>query len=268
MQETKKSVIDVFDDIAGNRSWEKLYSGKLDRVSYNFMARQRAVEELLQPYLTGNALDVGCGSGDLCEFYVSNGVGYTGLDLSPKMIERANANYSSFVESGKVRFQVADCESLPCESSDVEVLSAIALIEYLPDPSQALDEIARTVKSGGYTVVTVPHKYCINSVFRFLFRPLVALLFPLYKRRKSRPLSVMSKVKHYSFSQPDLDARMSERDFTKVADRYTNFHVIPHPFDHLVPSLYMKSSEAIDRRGYGKFLRFWASNYIALYRKL
>lgn len=267
MHKTKQEVIDVFDDIAAKRSWEELYSGKLDRVSYNFMARQRAVEELLEPYTNGRALDIGCGSGDLCGFYFQKGVRYTGMDLSSKMIERANANYRSFVESGKVDFQVGDCESLPFETGEADVLSAVALIEYLPDPTRALDEIARVTKSGGYAVVTVPHLYCIDNVFRFIFKPIVTLLFPLYQKIRFRPLTVMSSVKHYKFSQPDLDQRMGERGFEKIEDRYTNFHAIPHPIDHLMPSIYIKLSEALDRGGKGRFFKIWASNYIALYRK-
>ena len=263
----KESVINVFDDIAEQRSWEQLYSGKLDRVNYNFKSRQRAVDELLNPYAAGNVLDIGCGSGDLCPFYMEKGARYLGLDLSQKMIERANANYSSHVERGKARFQVADCESLPYGTGEADVVSAVALIEYLPDPSRALDEIARVTKNGGYALVTVPYKYCINTLFRLALKPIIALIMPIYKLINKRSMTVMSAVKHHSYGSSRLDKIMSERKFEKVASRYTNFHVIPHPLDHIVPSLYIKLSEIFDRSGKGNYFKFWASNYIALYRK-
>jgi len=102
---TKESVIDVFDKIAEKQSWEKLYTkGIINRLNYNFFSRQRAVEEMLAPYLQKPGLDIGCGSGDLCPFFYSNNVRYTGVDLSQQMIERAKSNYAGYIKQRKVFF--------------------------------------------------------------------------------------------------------------------------------------------------------------------
>ena len=215
MQKPKRAIIDVFDNIADQCSWEQLYAGKLNRVSYNFVARQRAVEELLQPYATGSTLDIGCGSGDLCPFFVEKGVLYLGLDLSSKMIERANANYRAFVETGRTRFQVADCEALPFGSGKADIVTAVALLEYLPDPSRSLDEIARVTRRGGYAILTLPHKFCINSGIRIALSPLINIIFPIYQLIKGHPLTTMRNVKHYSYNPSGLDRLMRERNFEK-----------------------------------------------------
>lgn len=267
MKNQKEETIKVFDSIASDFSWERLYSSKMDRINYNFITRQRTVEELLEPYITGKVLDIGCGSGDLVTFYSKKEIFYTGIDLSNHMIKRANFNYADLVQKGKVNFQVADCEKLPFKDGEFDVLSAVALIEYLPDPSRSLNEISRVVKDGGYALVTVPNKKCINNLFRFLWKPIRDLLFPLYLRFKKASLASMKNVKHYSYDQKEIDMLMKNKGFQKVDDRYTNFHIIPHPLDHLIPRIYIKISEAISNRKLDKVFRNWASNYIALYRK-
>ena len=47
MKKEKENVIQVFDDMASTGSWEKLNSSHVDRISYNYMSRLRAVEELV-----------------------------------------------------------------------------------------------------------------------------------------------------------------------------------------------------------------------------
>lgn len=264
----KEEITEVFDSLASEFSWEKLYSGQVDRVSYNFITRQRAVEELLQPYIAGKALDIGCGSGDLVAFYVKKVISYTGVDLSQHMIKRANLNYAKFVEKSKANFQVADCEKLPFKDREFDVLSAVALVEYLADPSKALDEIGRVIKTGGYALVTVPNKRCINNGIRFILKPVIDMLFPFYLKLNKSTLATMRKVKHYSYTQKEIDLLMENRGFKKIGDRYTNFHIIPHPLDHLIPKIYIKMSEKIDRKKLDKAFKNWASNYIGLYKKL
>ena len=267
VKDRKHEVTQVFDNIASKSSWEKLYLGRIDRVSYNFASRQRTVEELLEPYAVGKALDIGCGSGDLAVFYTGKGMGYTGVDLSSSMIERANSKYAGLVREGRADFKVADCENLPFNDGEFDVLSAVALIEYLPDPSKTLDEICRVIKTGGHVLITVPNKKCINNLFRAIFKPVTNLLFPLYIRMKKSPLALMRNVKHYSYSQKEIDLIMKGRGFQKIDDRYTNFHIIPHPLDHLIPKTYIKISEEIDINKLDKAYRNWAANYIAIYRK-
>jgi ubiquinone/menaquinone biosynthesis C-methylase UbiE len=242
--------------------------GEINRTSYNFVTRQRAVGELLRPYAHGNVLDIGCGSGDLVGFFSEQGVKYMGIDLSAQMIERARANHSSLVENGTAAFKVADCEHLPFDDRSFDVISAVALIEYLPNPAAALDEIQRVVTPGGYALLTVPHKSCINYRIRDLIEPVTKAFFPLYWRIKRPQLAIMQSVTHYRYDPRELDSLLGQRGFRKRGHRFTNFHVIPHPLDHLVPKLYMRLSEWMDRRQIGDSRSYWASNYIALYEKM
>lgn len=272
MTSVKSQVIDVFDDIAEKRAWENLYSetiesGKIGRTGYNFVARRRAVAELIDPYAQGALLDIGCGTGDLAPIYAARDVAYTGVDLSSQMIERAHENFSELIEAGKAKFEVADCEELPLGDQMYDVVTAVALIEYLPDASAALDEIVRVTKAGGYALVTVPYSRCINTYIRWMLKPIVKLLVPIYALLKRQPLLAMKDVKHYDYNEEELDGMMKQRGCELVEFTYTNFHVVPFILDQLFPRLYIRLSEKIDRGGKAKRYRRWASNYIALYRK-
>lgn len=267
MANTKSDVIGVFDSLASKKAWEGLYAGRVDRLSYNFVTRQRAVEDLLKPVTHGKALDIGCGTADLAPFFVANRTHYTGLDISPKMIERANVNYSDYVSQDKAKFVVADSERIPFENDSFDMVSAVALIEYLPDAGHILNETQRVLKSGGLALITVPHKDCINFKIRDFLAPLRRLLFPLYLKLKGGALSVMRDVKHYHYNPSELDALMISRGFEKVGFRFTNFYAIPHPLDHLLPSLYMRLSERIAHSPRSEKYKVLAANYLALYRK-
>jgi len=267
MATEKEHVKGVFDRLAAEKSWETLYSGKLDRTTYNFVTRQRAVESLIEPFAGGNILDLGCGTGNLVPFYAERCTHYTGLDLSPQMIERARQNHSREVSRGKVEFMVGDCEGLPFQDGTFDLVSAVALIEYLPNPSRVLNEITRVLRKGGVALLTVPHRSCIHFKIRDVLTPLRNALFPIYLKLKGGPMSVMHNVKHYLYDPEQLDPLLRERGLEKMESRFTNYYLIPYPLDHLIPQTYMRLSDIAERSSRNGALKPFAANYIALYRK-
>ncbi len=260
-------VVKVFDSLASQKIWENLYHQKIGRLSYGFVARQRSVEGLLQAQVSGSVLDLGCGTGDLLPFFMSKNISYTGLDLSSKMIERAAANHAGLVAGGKAKFLTGDSENIPFEDNQFQIVTAVGLIEYFPDASKVLNEIARVLKPGGIALITVPQKSCLNFAIRDVLRPLRTIFYPLYLRIKGRGLSVMKDVKHYHYDAGELDALLEARDLTKIGESYSNYYVVPHPFDHLVPKLYIRLSELAERSSANKRLSRLAANYLGLYRK-
>ncbi len=93
----------------------------------------------------GKIADIGCGDGYGSYKLHNAGLQVVGVDISPKMIEKAKE-----VEGEGLTFTVGDLARLPFESDSLDGVVAINSIEWTENPKQALEEIQRVIKPGGY----------------------------------------------------------------------------------------------------------------------
>ncbi len=95
-------------------------------------------------------LDLGCGPGHTTAYLTSLGLRATGIDLSPKMIERAAA---SFPES---RFAVGNFFALPYETSSIAgILAFYCIVHLTPDELvPALAEMFRVLTGDGVLLLS------------------------------------------------------------------------------------------------------------------
>ena len=95
-------------------------------------------------------LDVGCGTGPMIELLVSElpGRRYTGLDLTPKMIEVANAKALQ-----GARFVVGDAENLPFDDASFDAVICANSFHHYPNPQAFFDGVARVLRPGGKLVL-------------------------------------------------------------------------------------------------------------------
>jgi SAM-dependent methyltransferase len=99
-------------------------------------------------------LDVGCASGGLSEQLVERGASVVGIDLNPRLIERACARLGS-----KAEFHVADI-AVPMpflESDSFDVVAASLVLHYLADWGPPLREFARILRPGGVLAISTHH---------------------------------------------------------------------------------------------------------------
>ncbi len=89
-------------------------------------------------------LDIGCGNGWAVREMKTRGAGFgIGVDLSPKMIQRAK---SMSVECEE--YYVANAESLPFPDEHVDVILSVESLYYYSDPAAALREWYRVARKG------------------------------------------------------------------------------------------------------------------------
>ena len=101
----------------------------------------------VKPFLRGRVLDLGCGSGKLAAIVPPDR--YLGVDTDEYSLGRARTAYPDHAFRG----------SLPPREEQFDTVAALAFIEHIPDPAEALREMAVRLRSrpASSIVCTTPH---------------------------------------------------------------------------------------------------------------
>lgn len=123
-----------------------------------------ALDALRATQLRANAavLDIGCGGGQLCIEIARQGFRAIGIDLAPGMVaecQRAIRDEPADVQR-RLRFRVGEAVHTEFKPAEFHAITALGLIEYLPDDGQFFAEARRILKPHGVVVVT-----CRNRLF-------------------------------------------------------------------------------------------------------
>ncbi len=89
-------------------------------------------------------LDVGCGTGALTGtiFVACAPLRIDGVDAAAAFVAHARAR----IVDPRVQFAVADARSLPFASESFDTVVSALMLNFVPDPQQALDEMARVAR--------------------------------------------------------------------------------------------------------------------------
>ena len=120
-------------------------------------------------------LDVGCGTGALTQTILQQAQPQSvkGIDPSAGFVDFAKAH----VCDPKVTFDVGDAQSLPVESDRFDVAASGLVLNFVPKPSLAAQEMARVVRAGG-TVAAYVWDYAGKMELMRYFWDAVAELDP------------------------------------------------------------------------------------------
>ena len=88
------------------------------------------------------ALDVGCGTGDYCNILAEKGIRTTGMDYSPKMLERARKKD----KDNNITYIEGDAYNLPFGDKSFDLVISIGVIQCLKDYRKAISELKRVAK--------------------------------------------------------------------------------------------------------------------------
>jgi SAM-dependent methyltransferase len=105
-------------------------------------------------------LDVGCGAGVTVLELAHAGYQASGIDIAPKMIERAQAEAQA--QQITADFRVALAEALPYPDASFDVLIALGLLGNIVDDRPALREMRRVLKPGGRVLLTMPNLLALD----------------------------------------------------------------------------------------------------------
>lgn len=126
----------------------------LDRVTDLFQPVKQLAQALLWLQPGARLLDVGCGCGDDLR-KLAAGIGpagwAAGIDRSQSMIAESHKRHAG--SDLPIWFAVAEAESIPFSSGYFDMCRADRVMQHLPNPERALQEMVRVVKPGGRVLV-------------------------------------------------------------------------------------------------------------------
>lgn len=95
-------------------------------------------------------LDCGCGTGPMISllYEKDSSKHYTGLDITPKMIEVGKSKNLQGVD-----FVVGDCENLPFEDNSFDAIICSNSFHHYPNPQDFFNSVQRVLRPGGRLIL-------------------------------------------------------------------------------------------------------------------
>lgn len=111
-------------------------------------------------------LDCGCGTAPIISLLYEKypDKHYTGIDLTPKMIEAARAKNLKGVD-----FVVGDCENLPFEENSFDVVICSQSFHHYPDPQSFFKSVYKVLRPNGRLILrdmtaSAPLRWFMNKI--------------------------------------------------------------------------------------------------------
>ncbi|MFN3652105.1 MAG: class I SAM-dependent methyltransferase [Armatimonadota bacterium] len=119
-----------------------------------FVARRKAAARFILDHAPAERplriLDAGCGTGGMLDLFRDwPEVEAYGIDLSPDALHFSRSR-------GHRRLAGGDLTVLPFRTGTYDVVTALDVVEHVPDDQRAVEELARVLRPGGILVASVP----------------------------------------------------------------------------------------------------------------
>ncbi|MDL4775415.1 MULTISPECIES: class I SAM-dependent methyltransferase [Thermomonosporaceae] len=139
--------------------WVKVIRERRDR--YRTELTDQAVLDAIGPCKGLRILDAGCGEGYLARALAAQGADVVGIDASQGLIDAAQDGPADEEPpggpAGSVSFARASVDAMPVADQDFDLVVCNHLFSHLHDPSGAIHEFGRVLRSGGRLVILTLH---------------------------------------------------------------------------------------------------------------
>ena len=200
---------DYFDRNA--HAWvEAAYAGDV-RFPVGAERVRLAIEGVAPAMQEGSRLvDLGCGGGQLCVHAANLGWRAVGVDSAPGMIEEARAE----AEGLDIEWIVASYDESGLPDGEFDAVTAMGLIEYLPDDDGLFAEAARLLRPGGRFAVSCRNRlYNLQSANEYTAEePETARLLDELRETlaRTRPEDLQALGESLAAAADELEAAVAE----------------------------------------------------------
>jgi ubiquinone/menaquinone biosynthesis C-methylase UbiE len=126
------------------RTWA---TGDFAMIAWNTVFPGELLCEAVDLRAGQSVLDVATGSGNAALSAARRGCDALGIDYVPALIDRARER--ALVERLPARFEVGDCEAIPCADHAFDVVLSVYGSMFAPNQEKAAQELVRACRSGG-----------------------------------------------------------------------------------------------------------------------
>ncbi len=151
------------------RQFDDLYEDERPLVRLlrpGLLRRRQLAVETVRSCEAPRVLDVGCGSGRVAELVLEAGAGpYVGIDFSEPMLDLARTRLERFDD--RAQLVLGDFVGAPIEGQ-FDVILALGLFDYLPDPHRFSRRMFELCAPGGCVVGSFPTWSLVKGPIRKL----------------------------------------------------------------------------------------------------
>ncbi|PZS10132.1 MAG: hypothetical protein DLM70_00850 [Chloroflexi bacterium] len=120
------------------------------------------VKRHLDNVLGAAVLEIGCGRGGFARWLEGKQPSsFVAADLSRSALEKARS-----ITHQRVTYELADIQQLPHPDASFDLVISCETIEHVPDPRQAVSELARVLSPGGRLFLTTPNYLNLMGCYR------------------------------------------------------------------------------------------------------
>jgi ubiquinone/menaquinone biosynthesis C-methylase UbiE len=190
----KQKLVDDFFD-THSTYWRDTYKEK-DIFGIIYQRRQatalKCIDGLLLPK-TAHVLEIGCGAGFMTAALAKRGFVIEAIDHAQAMVDLTKEHARQRGVLNQISACTGDIHELSYEDQTYDLVVALGVVPWLHDYKQALTEIKRVVKPGGYVVITMDNALRATTLLDPKTSPPIAKIRWLLKSKLKRTNLLTSK---------------------------------------------------------------------------
>ncbi|MBU0492658.1 MAG: methyltransferase domain-containing protein [Chloroflexi bacterium] len=141
------------------------YEAKTEQSAYMGLLRSRYTLDRWTGRLAGQrVLDLGCGHGDTALRLAAASCAVMGLDISMQFVRRSRERVGPAARAGWLQ---GDAEQLPFADGSFDAVVSLGTLHHLPRPEQAIAEVARVLRPGGWLLALEPNAAAYHHTIEF-----------------------------------------------------------------------------------------------------